>query len=1021
MVTVCNSEYLLGGYDILKAANDYFYKTYTGLPTHSMIYFTMTVYAIDSWDAGDKFTIDFDGHTLAGPVMNSGVFVGKLCGNYNWNDAGSLRVFGKVVHSGTTLTLKMIHSLDSPSYDESFGFRNVNLLFTNSPDTTNAASTVESICALAHNSFALNNVNCPCAEGQFQYTSSSTCANCHPACSSCYAAGPNNCYQCAPGASFVNGQCIYCDASCQVCSGPGPDECTTCQPGFYLYNGMCIAECALPATSSTDGCINSCTSPCSGTQFLYWDGSCQSSCPYPLHQILNSENIRKCIYPCGTGEYLYWDGSCEKSCASPLSASTALGVQYCSFPCASSSMFLYWNASCFSTCDAPLTQYFDKNREFCRYECSSSEYLNYDGTCVASCDSPLVSNTINSLKYCILPCPDISYFLYWNNTCQTSCFPPLQTYERGNLNYCAPSCEEDQFLLWNGTCIDSCPLPATMQSSYYGIMCILPCSDPLDYYYEETQSCSSVCHSHSVVENDLYFKCLPTPSVTDFGSVVGLLLESSADPGMITFLTVAKLTQPIRYISIDFPSRLETLILNKGRKILSLELGFKMPSKVQEHFTLETLASVFENQGLHSSFLVNFWQDLSSIWIAIGFLVLVMFVKLLSKIFKWKFAEFLCDSFDFIVRWNFILILLAIDIDDIALFASLEFRTFKGGSAAAIWSLVICILMIILMFGYLLFTFCLATRARDLKNNKNSTIAQSEKQSFHSFVSRWEGYQVLFRGYENGKHFTHLFYFFYTVRLATPMVIAAAYYTLPMMQATAYFFISCVTVSYIAYAQPIKTRVNQIQVLTIESFVLVNYFGIFLLAIFDQTGIESSLANVIIGDIVILANLSINLLLVAFLVVKIGLQIKIIINLGKKRVIKQKSAWFQLVFLLIQQCGMGFEKAKSINLPNVVRQEQSNLLMKLQKMGLKNNTSLASERVSLGDSTIAGSTLRDTNSFDKRKDSDGADMNEEIVTFIDPNAVMNTSQISFVGLNGGNETASDAFLSQKLQINPWRL
>jgi len=188
----------------------------------------------------------------------------------------------------------------------------------------------------------------------------------------------------------------------------------------------------------------------------------------------------------------------------------------------------------------------------------------------------------------------------------------------------------------------------------------------------------------------------------------------------------------------------------------------------------------------------------------------------------------------------------------------------------------------------------------------------------------------------------------------------------------------------------------------------VNYFGVFLLAIFDQTGIEASLASVIIGDIVILANLSINLLLIAFLLVKIGLQIKIIVDLGKKKVIKQKSAWFQLVFILIQQCGMGFEKAKSINLPNVVRQEQSNLLMKLQKMGQKNNTSLASERVSAGgDSTIAGDTLRDTNSFNQRKDNVLADMNEEIVTFIDPNAVMNTSQISFVGLAAGNEPAKN--------------
>jgi len=1019
--TVCGSEYLLGGYDILRSPNDYFYKQYTGLPTHSMIYYTMTIYAIDSWDAPDYFTIDFDGHQFAGPTLTGAVFVGKLCGNINYNDGGSIRVFGRVVHSDPTLTLRMIHSLDNAASDESFGFRNVNLLFTNTPDTTNTLSSVESFCALAHKSFTLTNKQCACAEGQFQYTTSPyACVNCHPACSSCYAAGPNNCYQCAPGASFVNGQCIYCDASCQVCSGPGPTECTTCQPGLFLFQGRCISECALPATSSTDGCINSCSAPCStSTDFLYWDGVCRSSCAFPLRQITTSASIRKCVNPCGTGEYLYWDGSCEKSCASPLSSSTTLGVQYCNFPCSSSTLFLYWNNTCDATCNFPLVQYFDKERQFCRYECSSSEYLNYDGSCVASCDSPLIMNTIAGLKYCQFPCPDSSYFLYWNNTCQTSCFPPLKTYSVGKLSYCAPTCLASQYLLWNGTCIDSCPLPATIQSSYYGTLCILPCANPLDYYDEETGTCDSVCHSHSVVESDLFFKCLGAPSVTSFGPVVKLLLESSASPGMVTFLTVAKLAQPIRYISVSLPSRLENLIQNKGRKFLSLELGFKMPSSLQEKFHLETIATVFQKQGLHSSFLVNFWQDLSSMWIAIGLLISVLIVKLLSKIFNWKFAEYLCDSFSYIVRWNLILILLAIDIDDVALFASLEFRTFRGGSAAAIWSLLICIFMIILMNVFLFGTFFLASRARNLKNNQNMNTP-SESMSYRIFVIKWESCQVLFSGYNNGRYFTHLFYFFYMVRLATPMVIAAAYYTLPMMQATAYFFMSCVTVSYIAFAQPIKSKVSQAQVLTIESLVLVIYFGVFLLAILDQTDVESSLASIVIGDIIILANLAINLLLVIFLAVKIGVQIKVILDLGKRQATKQKPAWFQLVFLVIQQCGMGFEKAKSINVPNMVKEEQSALLKKLQKLGLKNNNnaSLASERASGADSTIAGSTARDTNGFNNRKDDVVAvnNMNEEIITFIDSTTGplnMNTSQISFVGL-GGNETIGDAFPINKI-------
>ena len=59
--SVCSTTYLLGGYNILgngvtlNQKNDYFTTTYSGLPPHTMIYFSITFWMIDSWDPNADF------------------------------------------------------------------------------------------------------------------------------------------------------------------------------------------------------------------------------------------------------------------------------------------------------------------------------------------------------------------------------------------------------------------------------------------------------------------------------------------------------------------------------------------------------------------------------------------------------------------------------------------------------------------------------------------------------------------------------------------------------------------------------------------------------------------------------------------------------------------------------------------------------------------------------------------------------------------------------------------------------
>jgi len=920
--TVCSNDFILGGHDILNGPTDYFFRDYSNLPPHSMIYYTMTAWAIDSWDLyvtgsnppGDTFVMDFDGTQFPGPYMRASIFPAKSCGRLGNNDLGPIRIFGKLPHSLSTLTLRVRGAFDENTANEAFGFRNLILLFVTNPDVTALGSTTASLCGIAP--ITLPDKQCPCQEGQFQYSVAPfTCSPCHPNCASCFDGGPRSCYQCALGASFVNGQCVFCDASCKLCSGPSPTQCITCQPGLFLYQNRCIPECTYPSLNTTDGCINYCSAPCPPNQFLYWNGSCLSTCPSQLNEIIYLASFKKCEYPCGTGEYLYWDGSCKKECQFPLNIRIDTGAQYCDYPCANNE-FLYINGSCEITCHAPFSQRFIMEKQFCEYPCAPGEFLHQDGSCLSFCNPPFIPNIYTTHKVCDSPCM-FSDYLYWNSTCNSSCPPSLQKYSIGKIKYCTPKCSNNQFLFWNGSCISSCEFPLKAQNQLFGNVCLHPCPNPTDFYNEDTNTCSNACIYYSKIENGLYLKCPSSSAIEASGLLTNLLL--SAPFGTTTFVTFAKLVRYMKYINIKFPPRLERLRISGARTVLNLKLEIGVPHNYNNSFTKQTIPKIFEKSRLHSSFLVNFWQELISLSVLLGLAMILIMLEVSSKSYNCPLVQKLCQNFRYIFKWNLILVLFAINIDEVILYSALEFKTFHDDSVQSIISFLLGLFMFLACLAFFPFSLILSSKASHFNNLNN----------LQEFLEKNEGFQVLFRGYKNNSFINRRFFSFYLLRFILPMLFASYCDTVPLLQSIIYFTIGAFTLLIIICNKPFENRINYVQSICIETLTLINNICLLILISFDTQGNTDHDSFILTGDLIILTNVTTNFLQIVFLVYKIIDAIK---NSSKQSIrnLNQKSIFSTIAFIVIQQAGFGFEHAESIDSKNFCKSKDEKLCLSAQ-------------------------------------------------------------------------------------------
>ena len=216
LYTQCTSFYLLGGYKVLginggPQTGQYFLRNYVSLPVHSMAYFRINFTLLDTWDTlQDYFKVQFDSKIFTSPQIQHSFRYdhSSICGDGSFGEAPSILMYGKFLHSSSSLQLKVISEMSGDSTGESFGFRDVSLLFTSNP-----LNQTESACHPYTTATALVQflAYCPCSQSQYKDSSTNSCGACNSYCDGCFGRGPDHCYVCKSTAWFDGARCVDCN------------------------------------------------------------------------------------------------------------------------------------------------------------------------------------------------------------------------------------------------------------------------------------------------------------------------------------------------------------------------------------------------------------------------------------------------------------------------------------------------------------------------------------------------------------------------------------------------------------------------------------------------------------------------------------------------------------------------------------------------------------------------------------------------------------------------------------------
>ena len=505
-----------------------FTRTYTALPAHNTIQFSLSVWILDVQSNRDLFTIYFDSQLISKWDTSTYIInspgIQNVCAGIQ-PDYPAINLQATVPHSSQTVTVKIISSTYGLGGGGlSFGVRDLNLLFK----TSAPAPSSTSLCKF--NSVTDLMTSCLCQTGYYDIPSLVGCSQCNSACKNCINGnGAGDCTACQDNYYFNGTVCDQCHHSCGKCSGPNRTQCITCSSGKFLFpNGTCSYHCPAPYIQDFSGptplcnsspsscpspqfsyqnntCLSTCDSPfiqvsnqtcnfpCNSSSFLNWDYQCQTSCDYPFVQSLKGVE-RYCSLPCNSTDYLYENRTCQSSCPSPNFVQISLNnsIQYCNFSCPSGS-FQNWGNQCQTSCDYPFVQSLTGVERYCSLPCDPTDYLYQNGTCQSSCPSDsFIEINIGAIQYCNFSCPPSSY-RYWNHTCQDLCDAPFISITQGVEQYCGLPCSDQEFFYENGTCLDTCGSPFVVHEDDGYSTCQKPCANSWFFYWNTT--CLPECPS----------------------------------------------------------------------------------------------------------------------------------------------------------------------------------------------------------------------------------------------------------------------------------------------------------------------------------------------------------------------------------------------------------------------------------------------------------------------------------------------------------------------------------------------
>ena len=884
----------------LQTSTGYMMRTYSGFGSHTMVYFSVGVFLMGTWNPGDTFSIQFDDKNPTPFTIKAPTNVNFHCGSSNI-DTFFIYIVGKTLHTTSSITIKISWNTVTPSLG--IGLRECTMSFG-----TQKSGEVEG--AYVQNTDAIYpNTGC----GNQAYPSGQTCYACQGLCRNCYGPNPNQCYSPTFGGSYYDGnQVKLCPSTCRMCSGSSSNQCTLCNQNWYLDSGnICSSNgCTSPLVSFGPSGAATCLQPCSSGNFLLYDNTCVSACDPPLVLGLALPSAQTCESPCGqtANQYLYWDGSCQpacpyysrtnsgyyfcdacqpgyymysnKTCSSlcypAFKQRTQGGSKFCDYPC-DSTLYLYQDGSCLSTCYDVFDRKVEGNFRFCNYPCQTNEFLYQDKSCSQKCSAPFTKSVENGYSFCNAPCSATTFF-YEDGSCRPTCISGFIQKVEGIVQYCNYPCSSSEFLYQDGSCRSTCQTPFVLATQGSFRFCNFICTDATNYYYQVDGTCRSGCeYPYSIINQVSCAIILSEGDVHQVTAVSGISnsttqavgatsvavsVLTSSDPTSFFLKALSSMLLSVRYMRIGYPPKLQAVFSKNTMTDSSIAFIDKIHTTIKASSTKYPLPDNFEQYKFHSSFLVNFWESLVSI---VFLLCLIILITILTKCTKrWKRVNALFSKLQDIVKWNFFFTYYMSFYGDIVLFTSFELRTIRLDSVVAVMS--VLILMLINALPILMFIKTLHIVSY-LEQETVEVHERMRRQNLIEFNKKWKSYLVIYDTFRASYWSQRAFFFIYSFRLYLFYCIISYMHTQPLAQAILISLINIGMIVYLIWRYPIKNPIKLLQNVVQEIVLMIVNGCIVTLAIFDTAKIGNDEARKTIGDVIMYCSIVFSWLGLVFLLI----------------------------------------------------------------------------------------------------------------------------------------------------------
>ena len=356
-------------------------------------------------------------------------------------------------------------------------------------------------------------------------------------------------------------------------------------------------------------------------------------------------------------------------------------------------------------------------------------------------------------------------------------------------------------------------------------------------------------------------------NVTDTFDTATLTVASiiaPQDPGSMSAGMLTKMLQYLRFLDIPYSKRLELTFKPHNSTYGPFGIGPKLPTETLMRTPMHPIPLRFVEFHVHSSFLVNFWDNLI-------FMGIIICCFGLFKLIEWSIAKIKHKPVPYpIVRkiraavQNFFFMQFYNIFGDVLFFSILELRTlYSFDSTETIISFCLSVIYLCIGCGVMMIHVSILLQFYNLRK-KAAWVSEIE-----GLYKVYEGSEVFFKHFKNKTVLTQSFLLFFVLRNVFFYLTLALLPDHPLVQTGLILTLTFFILGYLILQRPFITVVNLLQQITCEVIFLLANTCVFIIAQLDLKSESSYHTRDSLCEVIIYTSLVFTFVPQGFLVIKV--------------------------------------------------------------------------------------------------------------------------------------------------------